>query len=157
MVKISILALSGLLVSGCMGGGGTAYPEIQPRPGQGQYIRPAYLNPQPLPQIPPVDSCRSQLYQGLLGQHEGAIYISGLPGRKRVLKPAFEELEPDTAGFGQYAQPPRIQVRDYIPDQVLYAPSIRTVSDRIQLGPDDPGRLTIELDVEGYVQEIRCA
>jgi len=53
-------------------------------------------------------------------------------------------------------QPPYLEVRDYLPSQVLYAPSIRTVSDRIQLGPDDQNRLTIELDREGYVQEVIC-
>jgi len=53
-------------------------------------------------------------------------------------------------------EPPFLEVRDYLPNQVLYAPSIRTVSDRIQLGPVDENRLTIELDREGYVQEVLC-
>jgi len=47
-------------------------------------------------------------------------------------------------------------VRDYLPNQVLYAPSIRTVEDLVQLGPIDESRLTIELDQEGYVQEVVC-
>jgi len=49
-----------------------------------------------------------------------------------------------------------LEVRDYLPNQVIYAPSIRTVSDRIQLGPVDQNRLTIELDREGYVQQVEC-
>lgn len=134
------------------------YPAYQPFPGQGQYVRPEYLNPAPTPLIPPLDACRSQLYAGLVGRHEGAIYIPGLPGRKRVLKPAA--LEDFDLGRDRIAgidpEPPFIQVRDYLPDQVLYAPSIRTVSDRIQLGPVDESRLTIELDREGYVQEVTC-
>jgi len=110
----------------------------------------------PTPMIPAVDACRSKLYAGLLGQHEGAIFISGLPGRKRVLKPAFDEAFGYTQEDTFYTQPPLLEVRDYLPQQVLYAPSISTVTDRIQLGPLDESRLTIELDQEGYVQELRC-
>ncbi len=132
------------------------YPAYQPAPGQGQYVRPAYLNPQPTPRVPPVDACRSQLYAGLVGRHEGAIYIPGLPGRKRVLKPAFLEDFNNNPIQGLDPEPPFLEVRDYLPDQVLYAPSIRTVADRIQLGPVDESRLTIELDREGYVQQVLC-
>lgn len=139
-----------------MGPGYNAYPIQAPRAGQGQYVRPDYLNPTPTPRIPLTDICQSQLYQGLVGQHEGSIYISGLPGTKRVLKPAFLEDFDRERVQGIDPQPPLIEVRDYIPQQVLYAPSIRTVTNRIQLGPEDRTRLTIELDVEGYVQEIRC-
>ena len=91
-----------------------------------------------------------------MGRQEGSIYIAGLPGRKRILKPAFDE------GFGyspddDFAQPTQLlEVRDYIPNQSLYAPSIRTVTDLLQLGPPEMDRLTIELDQEGIVQEIRC-
>ena len=138
------------------GAGYPNYPAYQPVPGQGQYVRPAYLNPQPTPRVPPVDACRSQLYAGLVGRHEGAIYIPGLPGRKRVLKPAFLEDFNTNPIQGLDPEPPFIEVRDYLPDQVLYAPSIRTVADRIQLGPVDESRLTIELDREGYVQQVLC-
>lgn len=157
---IAAFSVFGLLAA-CVptqGVGYPNYPAYRPTPGQGQYVRPEYLNPAPTPLIPPLDACRSQLYAGLVGRHEGAIYIPGLPGRKRVLKPA--ELEDFDLGReriqGLDPEPPFIQVRDYLPDQVLYAPSIRTVSDRIQLGPIDESRLTIELDREGYVQEVTC-
>jgi len=154
---LSIFAVLG--VSACVPTQGTGYPNYpayRPAPGQGQYVRPEYLNPTPTPMIPAVDACRSQLYRGLVGRHEGAIYIAGLPGRKRILKPAF--LEDFDGGYieGIDPEPPFLEVRDYLPDQVLYAPSIQTVTDRIQLGPVDESRLTIELDREGYVQEVVC-
>ena len=154
---LSILGILG--VTACVptqGAGYPNYPAYTPTPGQGQYVRPEYLNPTPTPMIPAVDACRSQLYRGLVGRHEGAIYIAGLPGRKRILKPAFLEDFDDGFIEGIDPQPPFLEVRDYLPDQVLYAPSIRTVTDRIQLGPDDEGRLTIELDQEGYIQEVVC-
>ncbi|WP_409433417.1 hypothetical protein ACJ3XI_02630 [Litorimonas sp. RW-G-Af-16] len=150
------LTLLGACARAGYGQGGGYYPEYQPRPGQGQYIRPDWLAPSPTPMIPAIDACRSQLYAGLVGQHEGAIYIAGLPGRKRVLKPAFlEDFETEQVA-GIDPDPPLLEVRDYLPQQVLYAPSIRTVTDRIQLGPEDGNRLTLELDVDGYLQEIRC-
>jgi len=130
--------------------------QVGQRVGQGQYTRPAYLTPDPIPRIPETDFCQSQLYQGLIGKSEGAIYISGLPGRKRVLKPAFVEDFETEAIAGFIEQPPLLEVRDYLPQQVLYAPSIRTVTDRIQLGPEVRDRLTLELDQDGYVQEVRC-
>jgi len=132
------------------------YPAYVPAPGQGQYVRPEYLNPTPTPMIQAIDACQSHLYRGLVGRHEGAIYIAGLPGVKRILKPAFLE-GPDVERIdGIDPDPPFLEVRDYLPNQVLYAPSIRTVSDRIQLGPVDENRLTIELDREGYVQQVEC-
>ena len=134
-----------------------AYPLRQQRQRQlGQYIRPDYLNPQPTPRIPETDFCQSQLYQGLVGKSEGAIYIAGLPGRKRVLKPAFTEDFEVEAIAGFIEETSLVEVKDYLPQQVLYAPSIRTVTDRIQLGPVEQDRLTLELDREGYVQEVRC-
>lgn len=134
-------------------GGGAGQPGAQP---QGRYVRPVWLNPVPTPRVPPVDACRSQLYLGLIGRPMGSIYIAGLPGRKRILKPAFDE------GFGYQADddfgtvPPLLEVRDYIPGQSLYAPSIRTVTDLLELGPEQNDRLTIELDQDGVVQRIRC-
>ena len=72
------------------------------------------------------------------------------------MKPAFLE-GPDVEPLqGIDPEPPFIEVRDYLPNQVLYAPSIRTISDLVQLGPIDESRLTIELDREGYVQEVAC-
>ncbi len=133
-----------------------AYPVQQARFGQGQYVRPAYLNPSPTPRIQAVDTCQSQLFQRLLGQHEGAIYIAGLPGTKRVIKPATLEYTDDSFVAGIDPDPPFLEVRDYLPQQSLYAPSIRTVDDRLALGPADENRLTIELDEEGYVQALNC-
>jgi len=153
--NLAILSL--LALTACTYGAPVStYPEYQPRPGQGQYVRPAYLAPQPTPIIQPVDACQSQLYQGLLGQHEGAIFIAGLPGRKRVLKPA--QLE----GFGYtpddtfYDRPPFVEVREFLAGQSLYAPAISNLQDRLNLGPAIADRLTIELDAEGYVQTIDC-
>ena len=154
---ISILGLIG--VSACVptqGAGYPNYPAYVPTPGQGQYVRPQYLNPTPTPMIQPIDACQSYLFRGLIGRHEGAIYIAGLPGRKRILKPAFLEGPDREMMEGIDPQPPFLEVRDFLPNQVLYAPSIRTVSDRIELGPVDESRLTIELDREGYVQQIEC-
>lgn len=155
--KIAILSVVALGLAACRFGGPTSvYPEYQPRPGQGQYIRPAYLNPQPTPIIPALDPCQSRLYLGLVGQHEGAIFIAGLPGRKRVIKPA--QLE----GFGYnpddtfYDEPPFVEVREYLVGQSLYAPAISTMTERLNLGPEIQERLTIELDAEGYVQQVDC-
>ena len=154
---IAVLGLLG--VAACaptQGVGYPNYPAYVPFPGQGQYVRPEYLNPVPTPLIQGVDACQSHLYRTLVGRHEGAIYIAGLPGRKRILKPAFLE-GPDVEPLqGIDPDPPFIEVRDYLPNQVLYAPSIRTISDLVQLGPIDESRLTIELDREGYVQEVAC-
>lgn len=150
---VSLLGLMALTACAAPLGGGNGQPGAQP---QGRYVRPVWLNPVPTPRIPEVDACRSQLYQGLIGRHEGSIYIPGLPGRKRILKPAFDEgfgYSPDD-DFGQRS--PLLEVKDYIPEQSLYAPSISTVSDLLQLGPAQDDRLTIELDQDGVVQRIRC-
>jgi len=155
------IAVIGLLsVAACaptQGVGYPNYPAYVPAPGQGQYIRPEYLNPTPTPIIQTIDACQSYLFRGLVGRHEGAIYIAGLPGSKRILKPAFLEGADRERIEGIDPEPPFLEVRDYLPNQVLYAPNIRTISDRIQLGPVDENRLTIELDREGYVQEVVCS
>lgn len=132
------------------------YPSYQPFPGQGQYVRPEYLNPTQPPRLPPDDVCRSRLYASLVGRHEGAIFFAGLPGRKRVLKPAFIDgfdYQPDDTF---YIDPPLIEVREFLPDQVFYGPTVRTVGDLVQLGPIDESRLTIELNREGYVEKVSC-
>lgn len=127
-----------------------------PQRVQGQYVRPAYLNPAPVPRIPAVDACRSQLYQGLIGQSEGAIYIAGLPGAKRVIKPGDDEAFEYDADDPLGTAPTLLEVRDYLPGQMLYAPSIRTPGSLLAANDYNTDRLTIELDIEGYVQEIRC-
>jgi hypothetical protein len=157
---IRYMAIFGVLgLAACVptqGVGYPNYPAYVPTPGQGQYVRPEYLNPAPTPLLNPIDACQSYLFKGLVGRHEGSIYIAGLPGTKRVLKPAFLEEFDRERMEGIDIEPPFLEVRDFLPNQVLYAPSIRTVSDRIQLGPDDENRLTIELDREGYVQQVVC-
>lgn len=143
-----------LVVGGCVAA--ADLPQYQPRPGQGQYVRPAYLEAAPTPRIPNPDVCRSQFYQMLVGTHEGAIYVAGLPGAKRVIKPAFLEVE--ESEFPALAEdlPPFVEVRDYLPGQVLYAPSIRNAEDLSLLGEIRGDRLTLQLDREGYVQEVVC-
>lgn len=134
---------------------GPAYVFV-PQPGQGQYVRPEWLGPAPTPRIPAVDPCRSQMFIGLVGQNEGAIYIPGLPGTKRIIRPAaFEGADNDFLG-GAMMTETYVEVQQYLPGQQLYAPAITDVTERITLGPEDVSRLTIELDREGYVQEVRC-
>ena len=73
-----------------------------------------------------------------------------------MIKPA--QLE----GFGYnpedsfYDRPPFVEVREFLPGQSLYAPSISNMMDRLNLGPNIEARLTIELDAEGYVQTLDC-
>ena len=152
----AVLGASALLSACSFGAPNSAFPGFVPTPGQGQYVRPEFLAPQPTPIIPPVDACRSRLYAGLVGRHEGAIFIPGLPGRKRIIKPARLE------GFGYqrddsfYQEPPFLEVQDFLPNQSLYAPSISTMTDRLNLGPEIEDRLTIQLDEQGIVQEVSC-
>ena len=159
MIRLTVIFATIMLLPACAQFGNGVNPalaEFRPFPGQGQYIRPEFLNPELPPRLPPVDVCRSRLYAGLVGRHEGAIFFAGLPGRKRVLKPVFLEgfdYEPDDTF---YIDPPLMEVREFLPDQVFYGPSVRTVTDPFQLGPGREDRLTIELDREGYVEEVRC-
>lgn len=156
----SVLLTSAGFITACGTTPGGVYqqtnPQFQVRPGQGQYVRPEWQNTAPTPRIPQPDICRSRLYAGLLGQHEGAIYIAGLPGLKRIVKPAFIEDSDMEQISGIDPDPILVEVLDYLPDQSLYAPAIRTVSDRLSLGPENRSRITLELDVDGYVQDIRC-
>ena len=55
-----------------------------------------------------------------------------------------------------YKRQPLVEVREFLPDQVFYGPSIQTVTDPFQLGPIIEERLTVELDREGYIEEVRC-
>ena len=127
-----------------------------PQPGQGQYQQPVWLAPQPIPRTPEPDLCQALTFQTLVGQHEGAIYMAGLPGIKRVLKPAFtEDFETDYPRLPEDANP-FVEVRDYLPGQTLYMPSITTVNDVTRLGAVVQDRLLVELDEEGYVDRVRC-
>ncbi len=160
MLRTNIKRLLGLLVLGglsaCASGSAVPTYTFTPQPGQGQYVRPEWLAPAPTPRIPAVDLCRSQMYAALVGQNEGAIYIPGLPGRKRIIRPAFFEGPDNDFLNGDLMTETYVEVQNYLPGQQLYAPSIRDVTERVTLGPEDLSRLTIELDREGYVQEIRC-
>jgi len=152
----AFIAASAVLSACTFGGPPNPGPVFQPFPGQGQYVRPDYLAPQPTPFIPAIDECRSRLYVSLVGRHEGAIFFPGLPGRIRVTKPA--QLE----GFGYniddsfYTQPPLLEVREFLAGQALYASSISNLSGGFNLGPEMPDRLTIELNDQGIVQEVSC-
>ena len=122
---------------------------------QAGVYRPAiHQIPQLTLRLPPVDECRSQLYQSLLGQHEGSIHFAGLPGRKRVLKPAFDERAETffTEGNGEVRY---IEVRDYLPGQRLYTPNVVTQS-LVELEAEIRNRLTIRLDNGGFVSEVEC-
>ena len=157
-VPASLLALPFLAAcaSAPLGGPvGPAYTFV-PQPGQGRYVRPDYLDPAPTPRIPAVDPCRSLMFAGLVGQNEGAIFIPGLPGRKRIIRPATFEGPDNDFLSGELMSETYVEVQDYLPGQQLYAPSINDITERITLGPEDVSRITIELDREGYVQEIRC-
>lgn len=158
--KISLCLAAAAALSGCtnrvLGNPTTTVPNFQRFAGQGQYITPEYLQPElPLP-IPAPDLCRSRLYLTLAGQHEGAIFIAGLPGRKRIVKPAeLEDFLPDEDN-DFLPIPPLVEVIDFLPQQAIYAGSIRTVVDRFLLTDEDPARLTLELDAEGYILDVRC-
>jgi len=149
------------LLTGCAGVGqsqptSTISPNFQRLAGQGQYITPVNLLPELPPTLPPEDLCRSRLYLTLVGRHEGAIYIAGLPGRKRIVKPAtLEDFEPDEDN-DFLPLPPLVEVIDFLPQQSIYLGSIRTVMDRFLLTDDDLTRLTLELDMDGYIEEVRC-
>ncbi len=164
MIRYALI-LSALALSACGTTPGGVYPGYQPAPGQGvfpagavrgQYIVPQYLQPEPTRSLTPIDECNALLYQGLRGQHEGSIYIQGLPGRQRILKPAFSEDFEVEMFNGSAPSPPLYEVREYIAGQRIYTPSVNTLTDGLRLGPVRQDRLTIELSEEGYVQEVRC-
>jgi len=157
--KITAYMVATALLIGCanraLNNPSSQVPNFQPFPGQGQYVRPAYLNPDLPQRLPPDDSCRSRLYLTLVGQHEGAIFIAGLPGRKRIVKPAeLEDFDVEANDF--IPPPPLVEVIDFLPQQSIYASSIRTVIDRFLLTNEDETRLTLELDREGYIQTVSC-
>lgn len=155
VTRSAILISSAVLIS-CASGPGGVYDGYQPAPQQGQYIVPQYLLPEPTRSLSPADECNALLYQGLRGQHEGSIYLQGLPGRQRIIKPAFsEDFEVETFN-GSAPTPPLYEVTDYLAGQRIYNPSINTITDQLRLGPVVQDRLTIELDQDGYVQDLRC-
>lgn len=152
---LAILPLVGL--SACMIGGPVGQDTaFQPRPGQGQYVRPEWMAAAPTPRIPAPDPCRARMYQSLLGVQEGSIYIPGLPGSKRIIRPAIFEGPDNDFLNGEMMANTYVQVETYQSGQILFAPTIGTVTDRITIGPEIQTRLTIELDRDGYVQQVNC-
>lgn len=129
---------------------------FQPQPGQGQYVRPEWMASVPRARIPAADPCRARLYQTLLGVNEGAIYIPGMPGLKRIIRPALFEGADNDFLNGDMMNETYVQVQTYQAGQQLYAPTIGTITDRITIGPENENRLTIELDSNGNVREISC-
>lgn len=145
---------SGLL-AGCFTPG-AGEPQSRPRPNLGQYQIPANQRPEPTRRIPDDDLCRSKLFLGLIGQHEGGIVFATLPGRTRVVKPAELELNEDDFLQDMRPDPPLVEIREYLSGQTLYTPAIRTISRIDNLGPILRDRLTVELDTDGYVRELSC-
>ncbi len=151
----AILFSFAILISACgyTGGMGSNVPQQRARP---QYQQPLYLRPSLTPRMPEDDICRSRLYLGLVGQHEGAISFEMMQGRIRVIKPAQTELDRDEFLQDMQPEPPYLEVREYLAGQILYAPAIRAVSIGDGLGPIEPSRITIELSNEGYVTKLSC-
>lgn len=159
MIRLIIFFSCLFGLSSCVFGNGSGQQGeyvFQRQPGQGIYRPPANLLPQPPQRIPADDICRSQFYRNLVGQHEGSIYFSALPGRKRVVKPAETELEESAFLPDMNILPPTVEIRDYLPNQTIYASSIQTVYGDALSGPEIRERLTIELDDDGYVTRVGC-
>ncbi|MBL4854692.1 MAG: hypothetical protein JKY25_10700 [Robiginitomaculum sp.] len=150
---VSALAL--VLLSACYTPG-SGVPGQNRRPGLGQYVVPVNQRPEPTRRIPDDDLCRSRLFLGLVGQHEGGIVFAVLPGRTRVVKPAEQELDQDEFLQDTRPNPPFVEVREYLSGQVLHAPAIRAVSRVDELGPIMRDRLTVELNAQGYVNRLTC-
>lgn len=155
---LALTVLPGVVLSACALGApaGPSAISYQPVAGQGQYVRPEWLNPAPTPILPALDPCQSQTFAPLIGVNEGGIYIPGLPGDKRIIRPVHPEYFRNDFLNGELDVSPRVEVETYLSGQQLYAPTINTVEDRISIVAEDPNRLTIELDQDGYVQEVRC-
>jgi len=123
MIRYALI-FSGLILTACGTTPGGVYPGYQPTAGQGVYVVPAYLRPEPTRSLTPVDECNALLYQGLRGQHEGSIFLQGLPGRQRILKPAFSEDFEVEMFNGAAPSPPLYEVTEYLAGQRIYNPSI---------------------------------
>jgi hypothetical protein len=153
-MRIFAVLCTAILITACVGPRGGA-PDRGPDL-RGQYQRPVYLQPEPTQRFPGDDICRSRLYLGLIGQHEGGILFASLPGRTRVVKPAETEVDQDDFLQDMQPQPPFVEIREYLAGQILYSPAIRAVRLGDELGPVEQDRLTIELDQYGYVNQLSC-
>jgi len=154
-LNILLSVSAALCLLACRSAGGNNNPYL-PQPGQGQYVRPAYLEPELPRRLAPDDLCQARVYQSLIGQYEGSLYFQAIPGRKRIVKPA--NLEQRQRNFLPEFEPapPLLEVREFLSDQPLYAPSIRTSPAVLALEPEVLERLTIEIGVDGIVEDVRC-
>lgn len=153
---IGILSISAFLLGACSGGPAQNNRVFQPQPGQGQYVRPAFLEPELTQRLPLDDLCQARIYQSLIGQFEGSLYFQAIPGRQRILKEAFtEDFEDDFLPEFE-EQPPFVEVREFIAGQPLFAGSIRTTPSLLAIEQPVDDRLTIEIDIDGIVQDVRC-
>lgn len=155
-MRFSLFLSCAFLLAGCSTAPAGGFDNSARQQPIGRYQAPAYLQPEPTQRIPGDDLCRSRLYMGLIGQHEGGVVFASLPGRTRVVKPA--ELEVDRDDFLQDMEPdpPFVEIREYLAGQILYAPAIRAVRLGDALGPIEQDRLTIELDRQGYITQLSC-
>ena len=154
--KIGLLSLIGLCITACASGPQPAQRVFQPLPGQGQYVRPPFLDPELPPRLIPDDLCQSRIYQSLIGQFEGSLFFQAIPGRQRILKAAFTEDFEDDFLPELEQQPPFVEVTEFISGQPLFASSIRTTPALLSLEPEVEDRLTIEINVDGIVEDVRC-
>jgi len=116
--KLGYLAVTALVVTACTGGPPQNNQIFQPQPGQGQYVRPLFLEPELTERLPLDDLCQARIYRSLIGQFEGGLYFQAIPGRQRILKEAFTSL---------------IAIEQPVQD-----------------------RLTIEINIDGIVEDVRC-
>lgn len=160
MIRIWTIIVTGLFslsLTACLSPGAAGQRPIPPQTRPGQYVYPRYQRPQPRAFTPQDDQCGARLYQGLVGQHIGGIHLAGIGGDKRIVKPAELETTQDDFLPDMNAQPPRVEVREMLAGQPLYAASVRTGLYRNQLGLERADRLTIELDRAGYITRASCA
>ena len=69
-MRIFSFGIAALFLSSCYGMG-AGEPTQRQRPNMGRYQQPLYQQPEPTQRLPSEDLCRSQMYMGLVGQHEG--------------------------------------------------------------------------------------
>ena len=154
---ISFFAFSALLLGACAAGPSPNSNRVfQPQPGQGQYVRPVFLQPE-LPQRLPIDDlCQSRSYQALIGHFEGGLFFQAIPGRQRIVKEAFlEDFEDDFLPEFE-VQPPFLEVREFLSGQPLIGSSIRTTPALLATELPVEDRLTIEINIDGIVEDVRC-
>ena len=162
MFQLGLKPAAGLLAASLLAtvltacAGAPGQPQQVRMPGQGQYIYPQRLRPQPMPSLQPADICGARLYQGLVGQNIGSVHLPVIAGDKRIIRPAEVELSEADFLPDLNPQPPLLEVREMLAGQPLYAASIRTGLYPGQIGPEREDRLTFELDSAGYILTAAC-